>query len=78
MNNIKCIHKPIKGGCTQINPRYGRPYARYIQATCLGNPANTNTIKPIKLEMGIVTEEAEAKMWATFREVWKKEKDNSL
>jgi len=62
----------------QINPRYGRPYARCIQATCLGNPANTNTIKPIKLEMGVFTEEAEAKMWATFREVWKNEKDNSL
>ena len=64
----------------QINPRYGRPYARCIPATCLGNPANAknNTIKPIKLEMGVFTEEDEAKMWATFREVWKKEKDNSL
>lgn len=45
MNNIKCIHKPLRGGCMQINPRYGRMYVHCIPATCLGNPANNRVNK---------------------------------
>lgn len=32
-------------------------------------------IKPVKLENGEFTEEDKERMWNTFREVWKKERE---
>lgn len=33
-------------------------------------------LRPVKLEMGEFTEEDTAKIWETFREVWKREKQD--